>query len=80
MPGANLCYMLIQRAAYACRRGAYTPPPSMLIHLPPPPALASRLRSFSAVVQDGALKTVNLEEGGELTCSLSNQILDQLKQ
>ncbi|KAL4438666.1 hypothetical protein ABPG77_006270 [Micractinium sp. CCAP 211/92] len=39
-----------------------------------------RCRRFSAVVQDGTLKTVNLEEGGELTCSLSNQILDQLKQ
>ncbi|PSC73925.1 Peroxiredoxin-mitochondrial [Micractinium conductrix] len=39
-----------------------------------------RCRRFSAVVQDGKLKTLNLEAGGELTCSLSNQILDQLKQ
>ena len=43
-------------------------------HLPCP------VCSFSAVVQDGKLKTLNLEAGGELTCSLSNQILDQLKQ
>jgi 2-Cys peroxiredoxin 5 len=36
---------------------------------------------FSAVVgADGVLKSVNLEEGGAMTCSLSNQILDQLKQ
>ncbi|KAL4545742.1 hypothetical protein Ndes2526B_g00392 [Nannochloris sp. 'desiccata'] len=39
-----------------------------------------RCRRFSAVVEDGVLKSVNLEEGGGMTCSLSNQILDQLKQ
>jgi peroxiredoxin len=32
------------------------------------------------VVEDGVLKTLNLEEGGGLTCSLANQILQQLKQ
>lgn len=36
--------------------------------------------SFSAVVEDSVFKAVNLEEGGGLTCSLSNQILAQLKQ
>lgn len=36
-------------------------------------------RSFSAVVEGGALKALNLEEGGGMTCSLSSQILDQLK-
>jgi hypothetical protein len=32
------------------------------------------------VVEDSVFKAVNLEEGGGLTCSLSNQILAQLKQ
>jgi hypothetical protein len=32
------------------------------------------------VVEDGKFKTLNLEEGGGLTCSLSNQIIAQLKQ
>ena len=36
--------------------------------------------SFSAVVEAGTFKTVNLEEGGGLTCSLSNVILSQLTQ
>ena len=38
-----------------------------------------RCRRFSAVVDDNVLKSVNLEEGGGMTCSLANQILDQLK-
>ena len=38
-----------------------------------------RCRRFSAVVKDGVVVALNLEEGGGLTCSLSNQILDQLK-
>uniref|UniRef100_A0A1D2A0T5 Glutaredoxin-dependent peroxiredoxin n=1 Tax=Auxenochlorella protothecoides TaxID=3075 RepID=A0A1D2A0T5_AUXPR len=38
-----------------------------------------RSARFSAVVQDGTFKTFNLEDGGGLTCSLSNQILAQLK-
>lgn len=32
------------------------------------------------MVEDGVLKTFNLEQGGELTCSLANQILQQLAQ
>lgn len=39
-----------------------------------------RCRRFSAVVEDNVLKTLNLEETGGMTCSLANQILDQLKQ
>lgn len=38
-----------------------------------------RCRRFSAVVADGVLTSVNAEEGGAMTCSLSNQIMDQLK-
>jgi peroxiredoxin 5 len=38
-----------------------------------------RCRRFSAVVKDNTIKTLNLEEGGGMTCSLSNQILDQVK-
>eukprot|EP00887_Chlorella_sp_A99_P000506 scaffold17.g506.t1 len=41
---------------------------------------AGARRRFSAVVEDGSFKTFNLEEGGGLTCSLSNQILGQLMQ
>lgn len=44
------------------------------------PSLPPLVRSFSAVVEDGVVKTFNLEEGGELTCSLANQIIGQLKQ
>ena len=39
-----------------------------------------RCRRFSAVVEDGVFKTLNLEESGGMTCSLANQIMDQLKQ
>ena len=39
-----------------------------------------RCRRFSAVIDDNVVKKLNLEEGGAMTCSLSNQILDQLKQ
>lgn len=39
-----------------------------------------RFRRFSAVVEDNVIKAINLEETGGMTCSLSNQILDQLKQ
>lgn len=39
----------------------------------------TRSRRFSAVVEDGKFKTLNLEEGGELQCSLANQIVEQLK-
>lgn len=38
-----------------------------------------RCRRFSAVISDGVVKAINLEEGGGMTCSLSNQIMDQLK-
>ena len=47
---------------------------------PPPPPPPTPCRSFSAVVEDGVIKSLNLEEGGGMTCSLSNQILSQLKQ
>ena len=39
-----------------------------------------RCRRFSAVVVDGVVKKMNLEEGGGMTCSLSNQIMNQLKE
>ena len=39
-----------------------------------------RSRRFSAVIQDGAIKTLNLESTGEMSCSLANQILPQLQQ
>lgn len=39
-----------------------------------------RCRRFSAVVQGGIIKSLNLESTGEMSCSLSNQILGQLKQ
>jgi peroxiredoxin len=44
-------------------------------------ALLGTARSirFSAVVQDDVIKTFNAEDGGGLTCSLSNQIIAQLK-
>jgi hypothetical protein len=32
------------------------------------------------VIEDGAIKTFNLEKGGGMTCSLSNDILKQLQQ
>ena len=38
-----------------------------------------RCRRFSAVVVDNVITALNLEEGGGMTCSLSNQILGQLK-
>jgi hypothetical protein len=41
---------------------------------PPPPF------RFSAVVQGGVITSLNLESTGEMSCSLSNQILGQLKQ
>ncbi|KAI7841157.1 hypothetical protein COHA_005123 [Chlorella ohadii] len=51
------------------------------IELDAPAVLGNtRCRRFSAVIEDGKFKTVNLEQGGELTCSLSNVIVDQLKQ
>lgn len=56
-------------AHLSCSLADATPP--NLLHSPP--------RSFSAVVEGGALKALNLEEGGAMTCSLSNQIIDQLK-
>lgn len=37
------------------------------------------MRRFSAVVQDNVIRAFNLEAGGELTCSLSEPTLDQLK-
>jgi len=39
-----------------------------------------RCRRFSAVIENNAVKSLNLEETGGMTCSLSNQILEQLKQ
>lgn len=39
-----------------------------------------RCRRFSAVIVDGEIKTLNAEEGGAMTCSLSNQIMGQLKE
>jgi peroxiredoxin len=43
---------------------------------PSPPPLCR----FSAVIEDGIFKSLNLESTGEMSCSLSNQILEQLKQ
>lgn len=40
---------------------------------------ACRMRRFSAVIVNNEIKAWNLEGGGELTCSLSNPTLEQLK-
>lgn len=44
-------------------------------------AILGSLRSarYSAIVNDNVVKVFNLEDGGGLTCSLSNQIIGQLK-
>ncbi|KAK2076404.1 hypothetical protein QBZ16_000929 [Prototheca wickerhamii] len=44
-------------------------------------AILGTVRSarFSAVIEDNVVKTFNLEDGGAMTCSLSNQIIAQLK-
>jgi 2-Cys peroxiredoxin 5 len=40
-----------------------------------------RIKRFSAIVDDGVVKSLNVEpEGGGLTCSLSNVLLQQLYQ
>ena len=38
-----------------------------------------RCQRFSMVIQDNIVKSFNLEKPGEMACSLSNQIVDQLK-
>ena len=37
------------------------------------------MRRFSAVVKDNVIKFLNLEDGGGMTCSLSDPTLAQLK-
>lgn len=41
---------------------------------------SKRLTRFSAVIEDGVIKTFNLEEGGALACSLAPDIIKQLQQ
>jgi 2-Cys peroxiredoxin 5 len=44
-------------------------------------AKPSAARRYSAIVEDGVIKTLNVEpDGSGLTCSLANVVLKQLKE
>lgn len=44
----------------------------------PPVGLFNRSKRYSALVEDGVVKILNVENPGEMTCSLGNHLVDQI--